>query len=159
MKAIIILFILITLIYCGLVSISEGDVDSAMTFLWLPVGLFFGAILSLSFKVFYEKPREKRQEALHKKYFIPQDVRNDDEGRWERKFQNIIARAIEATSDTTKISDLRHCQSVIKEMNKGRGYYSSTHYSYFSKINEAFRLTDCHLTITDSEGNTIAKIV
>lgn len=29
----------------------------------------------------------------------------------------------------------------------------------FYKINNAFRLTGCHLTITDSKGNTIVQIV
>lgn len=158
MKGLILLIIFIMLIWCGVTAMLEGDVDVAMRFLFLPIVLLCGALSSIIFEKLYVQPQQKRQEALRKRYFLPQFAANNDYGVWEKKFQKVIAQAIEETSDSTKNSDLKHCQRVVEEMNKGL-CGQSTYYSPFSKINDSFRITGCHLTITDSEGNIITKIV
>lgn len=158
MKGLILLFIFIMLIWCGVQSIIEGDVLSGMILLFFPISMLFGALCYFALEQFFEKPREKREKALCKKYHLPKYVADNDYGALEKKFQEVIAKAIESTSDNAKISDLKHCQRVIKEMNKSCvGSY--TWLSSFSKIYKAFRLTGCHLKVTDSEGNNITKII
>lgn len=159
MKGIIILFVLLFLTWCGVTAILGGDIDLGMDFLFLPIVLLCGALSSIIFEKLYEQPQQKRQEALRKRYFLPQFATNNDYGVWETKFQKVIAQALEETSDSTKNSDLKHCQRVVEEMNKGLCGQRTTYYSPFSKINDSFRITGCHLTITDSEGNIITKIV
>lgn len=151
MKALILFIIFIFILAQAYQKILEGEILPGVLLLCISVSPFVvGVLLKL-----HEKIYKRHQEALHKKYNLPEYVGNDN--LWEKKFKKIIAKAIESTSDSAKLSDLEHCQSVVEEMNKGAdiGLGDST----FSKINKSFRYTGCHLTITDSEGKTITKIV
>lgn len=149
MKTILIFIFLILFPICGIQALSEGNIGMGLVFL---SPLIF-VICIVAYILFFQMPQEKRQEALQKKYNLPQVVRNDYGKAWDDGFQNALAKAIESTSDASKLSDLQRCQSVAKELNKG----SFT--SPYQKINNAFRLTGCHLTITDSQGKVITKIV
>lgn len=156
MKGLIILFILILLICCGVQALLEGDTDSAMTFLFLPAIFVFTALFFLAYHLF-ENIRDKWQVAIHTMYRMPDSVKYEYGEEWDKEFQKVIAMAIESTSDATKLSDLQHCQKVAEEMNKNSGTYTKD--SPFNKINKAFRLTGCHLKIIDPNGNTITKVV
>ena len=106
---------------------------------------------------YYDKKKEKRQEALRKMFSLPQYVRNEYGEAWDRELQKVIAKAIGETTDSAKIADLKHCQRVAKAMIKDSASYRLDRPFY--KINNAFRLTGCHFKITDSQGKTITKIV
>lgn len=154
MREFLIFFLFLVFPICGIQSLMEGNIGMGVFFL-LP--LVF-VLCVFAYQQLYQKPLEKQYNALHKKYQLPKYVADDDYGALEKKFQEVIAKAIESTSDNAKISDLKHCQRVIKEMNKSCvGSY--TWLSSFSKIYKAFRLTGCHLKVTDSEGNNITKII
>lgn len=151
MKALILFLIFIFILCAGIEHILEGEIGHGVLLLCIPVSPFVvGFLLRL-----HEKIHERLQEAIRKKYNLPEYVGNDN--FWEKEFKKVIAKAIESTSDSTKLSDLEHCQSVVEEMNKGADVGLGN--TAFSKINKAFRYTSCHLTITDSEGKTITKIV
>lgn len=101
--------------------------------------------------------KQKRQATLRKIYKIPSSISHEYGEVWDRELQKVILRAIDETTDSTKLNDLKHCQKVAKAMIK-----DSTSYKLdrpFYKINNAFRLTGCHFTITDSQGKTITRIV
>ncbi len=151
MKALILFIIFIFILCVGVQNILEGEILHGVLLLCIPVSPFVAVFLLESHKKIYER----HQEHLAKKYNLPEYVGNDN--FWEKKFKKVIAKVIESTSDSAKLSCLEHCQSVVEEMNKGAdiGLRSTT----FSKINQAFRYTGCHLTITDSEGKSITKIV
>lgn len=146
-----VLFILFPI--CGFQSLQEGDIGSAIFFFFPIIALICSLVVN--YCIFL--PRKKRQEAARKKYNIPEIVRNEYGEVWDRGFQKVIKNAIDTTSDPSKLSDLNNCQKVAKQMIKDSSPYTLDRPFY--KINNAFRLTGCHFTITDSEGKTIAKIV
>ena len=114
-----------------------------------------GIILPIMEYLDYTK--QKRQAIIRKIYKIPSSISYEYGEVWDRELQKVIAKAIGETTDSAKIADLKHCQRVAKAMIK-----DSTSYRLdrpFYKINNAFRLTGCHFTITDSQGKTITKIV
>jgi hypothetical protein len=153
MQFLLVLFLLIVFPICGFQALAEGEIG---------IGVFFLSPLTIvlcvyAYQLFYDEPRKKRQEALHKMFNLPQYIRNEYGEVWDRELQKVIMRAINETTDSAKLNDLKHCQRVAKTMNK-----DSTSYKLdrpFYKINNAFRLTGCHFTITDSQGKTITKIV
>ena len=153
MKAILIFFLLIVFPICGVQSLLKGEIGTGIFFLF-PLML---ALCSLAYQLFYEKPCEKRQEALRKKYNLPDVVRDEYGDKWDREFQKVITKAFESASDNEKRKDLLQCQKVAKEMIKDSGKYRFDRPFY--SINQAFRLTGCHLTITDSQGRKITQIV
>jgi len=104
-----------------------------------------------------EKLKEKRQQILRRIYNIPAALNHEYGEVWDKEFQKVITKAIETTNDSAKRADLHQCQRVAKEMNKNSCSYKLD--SPFYEINNAFRLTGCHFTITDSQGETIAQIV
>ena len=101
--------------------------------------------------------KQKRQKALRKIYNIPERIDYEYGEIWDREFQKVIKKAIDSTTDSAKLSDLKYCQRVAKAMNKDSGAYKLDRPFY--KINNAFRLTGCHFTITDSQGKIITIIV
>ena len=153
MQAILVFFLLIVFPICGVQALMKGEIGTGIFFL---SPLTF-ALCGLAYQLLYEKPREKRQEALRKKYNLPDVVRDEYGHKWDREFQQVISKAIEEATDNEKRTDLLQCQKVAKGMINDsnpcrfdRPYYS---------INQAFCLTGCHLTITDSQGKTITQIV
>ena len=64
---------------------------------------------------------------------------------------------LDKTSDTSKLSDLKNCQKVAKQMTQNNSPITLD--PPFYEIHNAFRLTGCHFEIIESEGNIIAKIV
>ena len=94
---------------------------------------------------------------MRKKYNIPEIVRDEYGEVWNKRFQEVIKNAIDTTTDPSKLSDLQNCQRVANQMMEDSSPYRLDRPFY--KINNAFRLTCCHFTITDSEGKTITQIV
>lgn len=146
-----VLFILFPL--CGIQALQKGEIGMAI-FFFIPITIL---ICSLIVNYFIVIPHKKRQEAVRKKYNIPEIVRDEYGEVWDREFQKVIKNAIDTTTDPSKLSDLQNCQRVANQMIKDSSRYTLDRPFY--KINNAFRLTGCHFTITDSEGKTIAKIV
>ena len=152
--AYILLFVFFILFpICGFQSLEKGEVDSALFFFspWIVL------ICYLLINHFYVKPRKKRQEAVSKMYNLPNRIEHEYGELWNREFQKVINKAINTTTDSKKLTDLHHCKRVAGEMIKDSGSYRLDRPFY--KINNAFRLTGCHITITDSEGNSITQIV
>ena len=153
MKYIVLFVLFILFPICGIQSLEEGEIGSAIFFLFPLFVLICGIIINLC----VIGPRKKRQAALNKMYNLPDVVRDEFGHTWNREFQQVISKAIEEATDNEKRTDLLQCQKVAKGMIKDsnpcrfdRPYYS---------INQAFCLTGCHLTITDSQGKTITQIV
>lgn len=153
MQFLLVLFLLIIFPICGFQALAKGEIGTGIFFL-SPLTI---VLCVLAYEQFNGKPRKKRQEALHKMYNLPKYVRDEYGEAWDREFQKVISKAIEATDDNTKRTDLQHCQRVSKEMIK-----DSSHYRLdcpFYKINKAFRLTGCHFIIKDSQGKILTRIV
>ena len=153
MQIFILFFLFIVFPLCGIQSLQKGEVGAAI-FFFTPITIL---ICCLVVNYFIVIPHKKRQEAVRKKYNIPEIVRDEYGEVWDRGFQKVIKNAIDTTTDSSKLSDLQNCQRVANQMIKDSSRY--TFDRPFYKINNAFRLTGCHFTITDSEGKTIAKIV
>ncbi len=153
MKAILLFFLFIVFPICGIQALMKGEIGTGLFFL-SPLML---ALCGLAYQLFYKKPLEKRQETLRKKYNLPNVIRDEYGDKWDREFQKVIAKAIESASDNEKRTDLLQCQKVAEEMMKdsSRNTFNRPYYM----INKAFRLTGCHLTITDSQGRKISQIV
>ena len=152
-QVIVLFFLFIVFPICGVQALMKGEIGTGLFFL-SPLML---ALCGLAYQLFYEKPRKKRQEALRKKYDLPDVVRDEYGDKWDREFQKVIVQAIKSATDNEKRTDLQQCQKVAKEMIKDSGEYRLDRPFY--RINKAFRLTGCHLTITDSQGKTITQIV
>ena len=153
MQAILVFFLLIVFPICGVQALMKGEIGMGIFFL---SPLTF-ALCGLAYQLLYEKPRERRQEALHKMYNLPGVVRDEYGDKWDREFQKVISKAIDEATDNEKRTDLQQCQKVAKQMIKDSGSYRLDRPFY--RINNAFRLTGCHFTITDSQGKTITQIV
>ena len=150
----IILFVLFVLFpICGIQSLQEGEIASGIFFLFPLFAFICGIIINIC----VVKPSKKKQEALHKMYNLPQNVRDEYGEAWDREFQKVINKAIEAATDNEKRTNLRRCQKVAKEMIKDSGAYRLDRPFY--SINKAFCLTGCHFKITDAQGKTITKII
>ena len=153
MQILLLFFLFIVFPLCGIQALQKGEIGMAI-FFFIPITIL---ICSLIVNYFIVIPHKKRQEAVRKKYNIPEIVRDEYGEVWDREFQKVIKNAIDTTTDPSKLSDLQNCQRVANQMIKDSSRYTLDRPFY--KINNAFRLTGCHFTITDSEGKTIAKIV
>lgn len=153
MREFLIFFLFLVFPICGIQSLMEGNIGTGVFFL-LPLML---ALCVFAYQQLYQKPLDKRYDALHKKYKLPYEVRGDNGEKLDKDFQMTISKAIASTTEPKKKSELQRCQTVAKEMIKDSG--ANRLDRPFYKINNAFRLTGCHLTITDSKGNTIVQIV
>ena len=153
MQIIVLFFLFIVFPLCGIQSLQKGEVGMAI-FFFTPITIL---ICCLAVKYCIVVPHKKRQEAVRKKYNIPEIVRDEYGEVWDKEFQKVIKNAIDTTTDPSKLSDLQNCQRVAKQMIKDSNTY--TFDRPFYKINNAFRLTGCHFSITDSEGKTITQIV
>ena len=153
MQILLLFFLFIVFPLCGIQALQKGEIGMAI-FFFIPITIL---ICSLIVNYFIVIPHKKRQEAVRKKYNIPEIVRDEYGEVWDREFQKVIKNAIDTTTDPSKLSDLQNCQRVANQMIKASSRYTLDRPFY--KINNAFRLTGCHFTITDSEGKTIAKIV
>jgi len=138
---------------CGIQALQNGEVGMAIFFFTPITTLICCLIVNYCIVI----PYKNRQEAVRKKYNIPEIVRDEYGEVWDRELQKVIKNAIDTTTDTVKRSDLQNCQRVANQMIKDSSTYTLDRPFY--KIHKAFRLTGCHFTITDSEGKTIAKIV
>ena len=153
MKYIVLFVLFILFPICGIQSLEKGEIGSAIFFLFPLLVLICGIIINLC----VVEPRKKRQVALRKMYNLPDVVRDEYGHTWDREFQKVISKAIEEVTDNEKLADLQQCQKVAKNMIKDSCNYRLDRPYY--RINNAFRLTGCHLTITDSQGNIITQIV
>ena len=100
--------------------------------------------------IIFKWPHWKREKALHKMHNYPESINLEFGYQWEREFQSLISKAIESTKDPEKRSDLEHCQNVVNKISDNSGFYY---------LQRTFRLTGCHISITDSNGKRITKIV
>ena len=153
MKYIFIFILFIMFSICGIQSLEKGEIGSGIFFLF-PL---FALICGIVFNLCVVEPRKKRQEALHKMYNLPDVVRDEYGQTWDWEFQQVISKAIEEATDNDKRTDLLQCQKVAKRMIQDSGPCQFDRPFY--RINQAFCLTGCHLTITDSQGKTITQIV
>lgn len=160
MKAILIILVLLVLFVLfpisGISALLEGDTDSGIKFLIPLTSLLLGALFYFVF-VQIMTPRIRRHEALHIMHKIPYFVDKEYGEFWDKKFQKVIARAIESTSDDLELSDLQQCQKISNDLKKNSGAFTKD--SPFNKINKSFLLTGCHITVINSKGETISKLV
>ena len=153
MQIIVLFFLFIVFPLCGIQALQKGEVGSAI-FFFTPITIL---ICCLVVKYCIVVPHKKRHEAVRKKYNIPEIVKNEYGEVWDKEFQKVFKYAIDTTTDPSKLSDLQSCQRVANQMMKDSS--PDTLDRSFYKINNAFRLTGCHFSITDSEGKTITQIV
>lgn len=116
-----------------------------------------GGLFSI-FKMHINDNKRKHQEIVRHFYKLPPSIDHEYGEVWDDKFQKVIKNAINTCKEAEKRTDLQKCQRVAKSMIKSSDSYYTLDCPFY-KINKAFRLTGCHLTITDSQGNTIIKIV
>lgn len=126
---------------CGYLLIEE---EIACGILWL-----LPPIIHIVYIIF-KWPHWKREEALHKMYNYPESIDWEFGYQWEKEFQSLLSKAIESTQDSEKKSDLKHCLHVVRKIKNDSGFYY---------LQRTFRLTGCHISITDSNGKRITKIV
>ena len=120
MQIIILFFIFIVFPLCGIQSLEKGEVGAAI-FFFTPITIL---ICCLVVNYFIVIPHKKRQEAVRKKYNIPEIVRDEYGEVWDRGFQKVIKNAIDTTTDPSKLSDLQNCQKVANQMIKDSGRYT-----------------------------------
>ena len=153
MQLLLLFFLFIVFPICGIQALQKGEVGMAIFFFFPVMALICYLVINYCIVV----PRQKRQEAVHKMYKLPSRIDHEYGKVWDKEFQEVIKNAIDTTTDPDKRTDLQECQRVAKQMIKDSSSY--TFDRPFYKINNAFRLTGCHFTITDSEGKTITQIV
>lgn len=135
-------FVLFLGIPSGLMNLAEGEIVYAVLLL-MPTIIY-------TVYVIYKWPHWKREEALHKMYNYPESIDWEFGDQWEKEFQSLLSKAIESTQDSEKKSDLKHCLHVVRKIKNDSGFYY---------LQRTFRLTGCHISITDSNGKRITKIV
>lgn len=126
----------------GISYIAEGEIGYAV------LNLSFPVVITVYFV--YKWPHWKREEALHKMYNYPNSISLEFGDQWNREFQKLLSKSIESDISTEKKNDLKHCQNVVRKIKDDAGFYYLQH---------TFRLTGCHISITDSNGKRIATIV
>ncbi len=136
------LFLALLLGICGLMNLAEGEIVYAVLLL-IPTIIY-------TVYVIYKWPHWKREKALHKMYNYPENIMLESSDQWKREFHSLLSKAIESTTDPEKKSDLEHCLHVVKKIEDDSGFYY---------LQRTFRLTGCHISITDSNGKLITKIV
>ena len=82
-------------------------------------------------------------------YNIPIKVESGD-CQWGKVFHQIIEVAKKNITEEDKKEDLLQCGRIVKNMAKEKS---------FDDLHRAFRLTGCHMKITDGNGTLITKIV
>lgn len=140
--------ILLSLFYTisGFVSIVFGDFFNSFL-------LFIPLICCILFGVYYWiliVPINKELDLMRKMHKIPRTIDKEDGSQWGNAFQQLINSKLKDVTESEKKGDLQQCQHIVTKMTKDKA---------FEKLNRAFRLTGCHLSITDAAGNPITKIV
>lgn len=139
-------FITLSFSISGLFAIVEGDYFYAFL-LYMPL------ICCLLYFVFYRitiVPSNKRKEALRKMYKYPRRLVKEDGEQWGKVFLQLINAELDNISESQSKKDLQQCQHIVKKMTKDE---------VFKNLHRAFRLTGCHLMVTDNDGKPITKIV
>jgi len=126
----------------GLGYLVEGKIGYAVFWFLLPIAY-------ITF-IIYKWPHWKREEALHEMYNYPDKISLEFGEQWNSEFQRLLSKNIAVTNDSEKKNDLRNCQNAVKKIKDDAGFYYLQH---------TFRLTGCHISITDSNGKRIAKII
>ena len=112
MQIFVLFFLFIVFPLCGIQALQKGEIGMAI-FFFIPITIL---ICSLIVNYFIVIPHKKRQEAVRKKYNIPEIVRDEYGEVWDREFQKVIKNAIDTTTDPSKLSDLQNCQRVANQM-------------------------------------------
>ena len=135
----------------GILVLIDGDFYGSDIQLFYPL---FALICIIIVGVIYDKhvstPREELKDALHKMYNYPKRLAQEDGGQWGKSFQRVIGVAIENVTEEGKKNDLQQCGKIVKKMTNEKSFHDLHH---------AFRLTGCHIKITDGNGKLITKVV
>lgn len=83
MREFLIFFLFLVFPICGIQSLMEGNIGTGVFFL-LPLML---ALCVFAYQQLYQKPLDKRYDALHKKYKLPYEVRGDNGENGTRTFK------------------------------------------------------------------------
>lgn len=142
------LFFLFTLAstIAGIIQIVFEDIFNALL-LFIPL---ICCILYVVYDRIANVPKEKKWNALRKMYNLPYCLVKEDGEQWGKAFQQLINTELNNVSESEKKDDLQQCQHIVKKMIKDEA---------FENLHRAFRITGCHLIITDNDGKLITKIV
>jgi len=144
-KTIIYLCFFVLLLYTAISLIGIGEYTFALIILSFPLCL-------LAYNIYLERvviPREEQMIALSHKYNIPLKAESGS-ARWGNVFQQIIDAAIKNVTEIDKKNDLQQSRRIVKKMANEKS---------FDDLHRSFRLTGCHMKITDGCGKIITKIV
>ena len=144
-ETIIYLCFFVSLFYMAISLIGIGKYGYALIFLSFPICL-------LAYIIYVDRvivPREEKKITISLMYNIPQKVKSG-ECHWDKSFLKIIETAIENITAEDKKNDLEQCGKIVKKMTDEKS---------FDDLHRAFRLTGCHMKITDDNGKLITKIV
>ena len=86
MQIFVLFFLFIVFPLCGIQALQKGEIGMAI-FFFIPITIL---ICSLIVNYFIVIPHKKRQEAVRKKYNIPEIVRDEYGEVWDREFQKVI---------------------------------------------------------------------
>ena len=135
----------------GTFVLIDGDYGGYALKLFYPLFVLISiGIVGLIYNKYVSAPRERLKKALHKMHNYPQRIVQEDGRQWGKSFQRVIGVAIENVKEGDKKNDLQQCDIIVKKM---------TNENSFSDLHCAFRLTGCHIKITDSNDNLITIIV
>ena len=133
-----------------LVLIDGYYVGYALKLFYPLFALISIGIAGLIYNKYVSAPRERLKKALHKMHNYPRRIVQEDGSQWGKSFQRVIGGAIENVKERDKKNDLQQCDIIVKKM---------TNEKSFDDLHCAFRLTGCHMKITDGCGKIITKIV
>lgn len=135
----------------GILVLLDGDFYTSNLHLFYPLGALIVIIIAgRIYDKFVSVPRKKLKDALHKMHNYPKRIVQEDGGQWGQSFQRVIGVAFENATEEDKKNDLQQCGRIVEKM---------TNEKSFSDLHHAFRLTGCHLKITDENGELITKVV
>jgi hypothetical protein len=143
----LVIYIFAYLPILGIVQIILGEWALGLLYL-LPLVCIVGVFLYWQFIIV---PKRDRRTLLNTMYGFPRKLdEKESSTQWNNGFMTVIQDGINATSDSDKLADLQQCKLIVDKMSKKNA---------FANIHRVFRLTGCHLTITDSTNQKVTRIV
>ena len=134
----------------GVLIIIDGDYDYALKYFYPLLFMICLVIVVMIHGKYVYEPREKLKESLRKMHNYPKRIIHEDGEQWGKAFQRIIEKTIDNVTEEDKKKDLQQCERIVKKMTKEKS---------FDNLHRAFRLTGCHVEITDDNGKLITKVV
>lgn len=131
----------------GVVYILIGEWIQGL-FCWLPLMCFIGVVL---YRHYIVQPKETLMVELSHMYKYPRRLtKNERADKWHSGFSAVIQNGIAAVDDPAKQADLKQCHKIVEKMAKDNVFHS---------LHRAFRITGCHLKVTDDNGRVLTQIV